>query len=240
MTGTRLGLATPQRLTLVDQTIDAVLALIRERGLKAGDVLPSTAELAASLQVSRPVVREAIAELAGQGLLKRHQGRETVISLPDSAQVERTLRLRFALQGRDVADLQEYREVIEVAAARLAAIRATLDDVTSLQGIHDAMAKATDEHERHRLDQDFHREIARTSGNDMLRLTLDAITPLMFDLRKQAWAGWAAKGHGVAPLLEAHQAILEAIGHRDPEGAAAAMTHHLAQAREGLSGAANH
>jgi DNA-binding GntR family transcriptional regulator len=68
----------------------------------------------------------------------------------------------------------------------------------------------------------------------MLLLTLEGITPLMFDLRRRAWAGWAASGHGVEPLVEAHAAILERIRMRDSEGAATAMTEHLAQARIGL------
>jgi len=61
-------------------------------------------------------VREAIAELAGQGLLRRRQGRETVIALPSAAQVERMLRLRATIRATDMEDLQEFREIIEVAA----------------------------------------------------------------------------------------------------------------------------
>lgn len=223
-----------QRVSLVDQTIDALLELIRDRGLRENDSLPSTAELAASLDVSRPVVREAIAELSGQGLLSRRQGRETLIALPDSAQFERILRLRFAIRGQAMEDLQDFREVIEVAAARLAAERSTLPDLIELTSLHNAMKGAGSEDARHRIDQDFHREIARISGNDMLLLTLEGITPLMVDLRRRAWAGWAASGRGVEPLFQAHAEILERIRERDPKGAAEAMAAHLAQASEGL------
>lgn len=223
-----------QRVSLVEQTIDALLALIRDRGLRENDSLPSTAELAATLEVSRPVVREAIAELSGQGLLSRRQGRETLIALPNSAQFERILRLRFAIRGQAMQDLQDFREVIEVAAARLAAGRSTLADVTALSAIHDTMRAAANEDDRHRIDQEFHREIARISGNDMLLLTLEGITPLMIDLRRRAWAGWAASGHGVEPIIQAHTEILDRIRERDPSGAALAMAAHLAQASEGL------
>ncbi len=225
---------TPQRISLVDQTIDALLALIRDRGLGEDDSLPSTADLATELDVSRTVVREAIAELSGQGLLKRRQGRETVIGLPSSAQLERILRLRFAIRGQDFEDLQDFREVIEVGSVRLAASRSTLADIAALEERQHVMINATNEDDRHLADQDFHREIARISGNDMILMTLEGITPLMFNLRRRAWAGWAASGHGVEPLVEAHAAILEKIRLRDPDGAALAMAGHLAQAREGL------
>lgn len=229
------GVKTPQRLSLVDQTIEAVLALIADRSLREGDLLPATAELAGILGVSRPVVREAIAELAGQGLLKRRQGRETLIALPAAAQFEQMLRLRSAVRGLDSEDLQEYREIIEVATARLAAIRSTAADVAALEQIHQAMVTAAGEDDRHRVDQQFHTEIARIAGNDMLLLTLEGISPLMLDLRKRAWSGWAASGGGVEPLLDAHAEILTAIRERNAEAAATAMTRHLAQAREGLA-----
>ena len=228
-------LPTPKRLSLVDQTIDALLALIAQRGLTEDDRLPSTGELADSLDVSRPVVREAIAELAGQGLLRRRQGRETVIALPSAAQVERMLRLRATIRATDMEDLQEFREIIEVAAARLAAARSTAADIAALEAIQAQMVSAAAEDHRHHIDQDFHSEIARIAGNDMLVLTLEGISPVLFDLRRRAWAGWAASGHGVEPLIEAHASILAAIRSRDGAAAAAAMQQHLAQAREGLT-----
>ena len=61
------------RSTLTDQTVEALLALIEERGLKENDVLPSTSDLATSLGVSRTTIREGIAQLAGQGLFDRRQ-----------------------------------------------------------------------------------------------------------------------------------------------------------------------
>ena len=225
----------PQRLSLVDQTIEALLALIVERGLRENDYLPATAELAQELDVSRPVVREAIAELAGQGLLRRRQGRETLIALPSAAHLEKLLRLRATVRELDLADLQEFREIIEVAAARLAAGRSTAADVAALEGLHRAMVEAQSEAARHEADQRFHLEIARIAGNDLMLLTLEGITPLMLGLRTRAWAGWAASGGGVAPVLAAPAEILEAIRVRDGEAAAAAMSDHLAQARQGLA-----
>lgn len=223
----------------MDQTTDSLLALISNRSLSEGDQLPSTGELAEVLDVSRPVVREAIAELAGQGLLRRRQGRETVITLPSSAQVERMLRLRATLRATDLSDLQEFREIIEVAAARLAAERSNAADVAALRKVHEDMVRAATLDSRHRQDQRFHSEIARIAGNDMLSLTLDGIAPVLFDLRRRAWAGWAASGRGVEPLIDAHAAIIDAIRGRDGDGAASAMRQHLAQAAAGLTGGAD-
>jgi GntR family transcriptional regulator, transcriptional repressor for pyruvate dehydrogenase complex len=224
-----------QRVSLADMAVDELIRLIQDRQLKANDTLPSTAELAEALDVSRTVVREAIAELAGQGLLQRRQGRETVVTLPDAGQLERLLRLRFAVNGADFASLQDYREVIEVGAARLAAERATEADIAALAERLDRL-RAAAEHgdELHLADQEFHREIARVSGNDMILLTIDGITPLLVQLRQHAWTGWTKSGKGVTPIVEAHATILRKIAEHDIEGAGIAMREHLTQATEGL------
>ena len=223
-----------QRVSLADMAVDELIQLIEQRGLKENDALPSTAELAEALDVSRTVVREAIAELAGQGLLQRRQGRETVVTLPDSSQLERLLWLRFAVGGANFESLQEYREVIEVGAARLAAERATDDDIVRIEERLHAQSEASTDDALHEADQAFHREVARASHNDMVLLTIDAITPLLFQLRRHAWSGWTKSGKGIEPIVQAHALVLERIKEHDPEGAMAAMKDHLTQAAEGL------
>lgn len=223
-----------QRMSLANQAVDALLQLIEDRNLKANDVLPSTAELAEVLGVSRTVVREAIAELAGQGLFNRHQGRETVITLPSSHQLERFLHLRFVLHGHDYEDLQEFREVVEVGSARLAAERATESDIEAMERHLATMRTAVTDDDRFQADQAFHVEVARGSGNDMVTLTVEGTTSLLFQLRRRAWSGWTKSGRGTDPIIEAHALILERIRAHDTDGAAAAMKSHLAQASEGL------
>lgn len=222
------------RVSLTDMAVDELIKLIEDRHLKADDALPSTAELAEALDVSRTVVREAIAELAGQGLLSRRQGRETVVAIPDGRQLERLLRLRFAVGGADYASLQTFREVIEVGAARLAAENATPEDVTALEERLTDLRRAKGGEQLYVADQEFHREIARTSGNDMILLTIDGITPLLVRLRRHAWSGWTRSGKGLEPIVQAHAAILDRIKARDAAGAGNAMREHLVQAAEGL------
>lgn len=223
-----------QRTSLADMAVDELIRLIEDSKLKEHDKLPPTTELADILGVSRTVVREAIAKLAGQGILEHRQGREAVVKAPDSSQFERFFRLRFAVNGADYKSLQEYREVIEVGAARLAAQRATPDDIAAITERLNKLRGAATEDEQLRYDQDFHREVARASGNDMILLSIDGITPLLIQLRKRAWAGWTQSGKGVTTIMDAHAAILDQIKAHNPDGASTMMAHHLAQATEGL------
>ncbi|MFI1092467.1 FadR/GntR family transcriptional regulator [Streptomyces sp. NPDC020917] len=224
-----------QRQSLTDMAVDALIGLIEERNLSAGDALPATADLAAELSVSRPVIREAIAELAGQGLLERRQGRETVITMPGPRQLERLLRLRFAITGTQLEDIQDYRQVAEVGSAKLAAIRATESDIEAIRRRLEVLRSVESEEDLHEADQAFHREVARAAGNQLVLLTIDAITPLLHQLRVEAWRGWKESGMGIEPIIEAHAVILDRIIERDPDAAAQAMQDHLLQAGEGLA-----
>lgn len=223
-----------QRMSLSNMAVDELLRLIQERELRASDSLPPTSELAEELDVSRTVIREAIAELAGQGLLQRRQGKETVIQLPNASQLERLLRLRFAVKGADFRSLQEYREVIEVGSARLAAERATPEDIEALSSRLDELIEAAGGDDMHLKDQAFHREIARMSRNDMVLLTLDGITPLLVELRQHAWSGWTRAGGKLDEVIEAHKVVFDAIAAGDGHAAADAMQKHLTQAAQGL------
>lgn len=223
-----------QRQSLADLAVEGLLRLIESRQLAAGDALPSTAELAEAMGVSRTIVREAIAELAGQGLLDRRQGRETLVTLPAAKQLARLLQLRFAVAGADYQALEEYREILETSAARLAAERMQPEDVPRLKSSLQAFIDAETDDEMFNADQEFHQEIARTARNEMLLLALESTNSLLIELRRRAWAGWISAGNEVEPVKSAHAEILQRVLEGDGEAAAQAMQVNLNQARTGL------
>jgi GntR family transcriptional repressor for pyruvate dehydrogenase complex len=222
------------RKTLTDQVADLIAGLIRERGLHAGDPLPATAELSESFNVSRPVVREAIAELAGRGLLRRHQGRESVVTVPGSDHLERLFSYRIEDAGISDEHLQEYRECVEVAAARLAARNATAEDDARLEQRVEAMRSARRRAELLDADVELHRAIAQAGRNELLILTLDAITPLLRSTRAKVWQGLLSAGIARTAIVDNHAEIVARIRERDEDGAAGAMDAHLRDARLAL------
>jgi GntR family transcriptional regulator len=70
------------RQLLYQRVVAYVEQLIAERGLAAGDLLPSYAELADQLQVSLITVRRALEELERAGIVRRHQGLGTYVARP--------------------------------------------------------------------------------------------------------------------------------------------------------------
>ena len=224
----------PQRMTLSKQVSDAIIDLIDETGLREGDALPGTAELAERFKVSIPVVREAIAGLAAIGVLSRKQGKESVVSSPEADHLSRLLKFRIASAQVDVASIQQYREVVEIGSARLAAQHRDDDGMARLEAAHARHEAAASESDFHDADVAFHSAVAHIGGNDLLILTLDAISPLLRHLRETVWEGWVSVGGDRASIVAAHAAVLEAIRAGDADAAADAMAAHLKQARLGL------
>lgn len=220
-----------RRPSLTSLTADAVLDLIHDRRLGEGDTIPSSAEISEALGVSRTVVREAIAELSGQGLLLRQQGAQSVITVPGSKQLERLVRLRFAVRGSDLQQVQELRESIEISAAELAAARATDVDIGELADALADLRKAADIDALHRADLAFHRAVVVAAHNDLMQMMIEAVSPLLDVLLVKVWDGWTESGSSTVVLVEAHALIFDGIVAGDPERAGAAMRSNLAQGR---------
>ena len=68
-----------QRTTLVDQLAQGLVTLIDSRHLQPGDALPSSADIATSFGVSRPVVREAFQILEAQGIIEVANGKRATV-----------------------------------------------------------------------------------------------------------------------------------------------------------------
>ncbi len=223
-----------QRSSLTDQAADAIVELIQDRNLADGDALPATGELAAMFDVSVPVVREAIAGLSTIGLVKRQQGKESVVSTPNASHLATLLRFRIANANVDDAAIQDFREIVEVGNARLAALHRDDKALAELEAALTRLRGVRSEDEQFAADVAFHAAVAQAGGNDLSIMTLEALEPLLRRQRQRVWSGWVAGGGDLDSIIQAHIAILEQIVAQDAPRAADAMSAHLKQARTGL------
>jgi DNA-binding FadR family transcriptional regulator len=223
-----------KRTSLQEQVTEALIDLIATRDLKAGDQLPGSGEIADMLNVSLPVVREAIAGLAAIGLLERHQGREATVAKPNASHLSRLFSLRLVGSSVEDEQLQQFREIVEVGNARLAAQNRSADQLVALEEALSVLSAAKNADELYAADVGFHAAVARAADNDLLELTLESLEPLLWRLRRRTWNGWVNAGGGLRSIIDAHRVIFDAISDGDPDAAAAAMSDHLTQARAGL------
>jgi GntR family transcriptional repressor for pyruvate dehydrogenase complex len=226
------------RETLTDRVVEGILALITDQDLREGDSLPPTRELATRFDVSVVVVREAVAVLAGRGLLVRRQGREPVLALPGHELLTAMLSFRERQEALSHDDILQCRATLEVQSAVLASSKASREyRQASLEKYVHLLLASRDIQAFNDSDLLFHSAVARLSGNRALILIqaslYASIREDLFErsttqLRKVPFADW------LSVMVLDHQTIADAIIRGDRAAAADAMLTHFEKARPGI------
>ena len=125
-----------ERLTTADLVVERIARVIRERNMTPGDRLPGEHELVEQLQVSRSVLREALARLQSMGLVDIHRGRGTFVGTRTSlAKCVQLLRSAVTISPQELRAYVELRSALEVQAVRQAAEHATAADIGQLAAL---------------------------------------------------------------------------------------------------------
>jgi DNA-binding FadR family transcriptional regulator len=215
--------------TLSKQISDALVRRIVRGDIRPGDALPSEEELATQFDVSRPVIREAVKELAVIGLVESRQGRSTRVAQEAEWNPfdSRVLEARSELSTVDevLLELLELRRIIETGACGLAASKRTDSDIKRMETAIAAMAASMDDHERF-TDEDirFHDAVLRATGNRLLVRLIDLIGPLLRVGRRMSLE---RRPDGPAESLRGHRQILRAVKAGDVDRARQTMREHL-------------
>src|SRR5258708_15413045 len=148
--------------------------------LKAGDRLLAERELAVTLGVSRPILREALRSLAMLGLLDIQHGRGAFVRAADASVLRRALTLCLAPEPNILDDVLQARIAIECQAIRLACERASERDLQGIAGTLDTLVDSLDDPEQGGpADYAFHFAILRASTSGSLRKTFQPRSPLL-------------------------------------------------------------
>lgn len=204
--------------SVVDGVHDVIYHRLMALEIAPGARIPIDA-LARELTVSQTPVREALSRLEREGLVRK----EHLIGYSAAPQWTR----------KQFEDLYAFRLLLEPEAARLAVHNMTPEALALLEGTaadmgHDGAPE--DRNARYsrfaRADAQFHDDIMRLSGNEVIRSTLFSqhvhlhIFRLMFHTRVTQEA------------LEEHEELLAAFRARDPDAASRAMREHIERSRD--------
>lgn len=203
-----------------------------------GDVVPGTRlpperQLAATLEVGRSAVREALAALEILGIVDVRPGSGTYLRGSASDLLPQTLRWGLLIGERNTAELIELRSGLEIYVARLAAARADAKAIAALAETLQAMRAAKSEFTAFAsADSRFHRVLSEAAGNGTIVDMLHVVRSLL-----QVYSDRAVHDtDSVLAAIEEHEAILQAVSAADENAAAAAMAAHMATALRRLSG----
>jgi GntR family transcriptional regulator, galactonate operon transcriptional repressor len=204
------------------QTVEIIAGRILSGDTPEGATI-NLAALQVELDVSLTVIRETLKVLTAKGLVDARPRRGTFVrpradwNLLDAD----VIRWQFAA-GADTAlldQLHEVRAIMEPAAARLAAIRATDADLTALDAALAQMARAThDPVAAVAADLTFHRALLHAAHNEWLE-RMKVVLETGLAERDRLVHG--VEGHD--DPVPSHHAVVQAIRARDDGAAERAM-----------------
>ncbi|GAA4323988.1 FadR/GntR family transcriptional regulator [Pigmentiphaga soli] len=216
-----------------EEICDRIRSQLASRQLKPGDKLPAERELAVQFGASRAAVREAIRSLEMAGLVELRKGVKggAFIREGDPAVVTQSLRDMVFLGRLSLESLTESRVILQDAVIRLAAQRATEDDLRALDESIDLTEQLTAagrfEERRVQLVA-FYRLLAMATGNEIMAILVDAVTDIVL--------GVLIRFDAVPRFdtVKVQRRIVELIRQRRPDEAAALMAEHLKSLHEYL------
>jgi GntR family transcriptional repressor for pyruvate dehydrogenase complex len=215
------------------------IELLILRGVRRpGERLPSERELSERMGVSRPSLREALAELQERGLLTSRMGAGVYVADVLGSAFSDALVQLFSNHDEAVFDYIAFRRDMEGLAAERAT---TLGSDTDLKVIDTIFRKMEAAHQKRNpteeagLDADFHLSIIEASHNvimlHMMRSMYQLLREGVFYNRSIMFKQRTTRG----TLLEQHRAINDALQARDPAAARAAVEAHLNFVDQSLS-----
>jgi len=229
--------ASPFQPVATPRTFEAIVRQLKDAiaagALLAGDRLPPERELAERFGVSRATVREALRVLETLGIVGIRRGPDNgsvLLQEPGNA-FATILDLLVALRHVPIADVVEFRVMLETGAARRLAEAPPDAPVEALAALSallaDMAAPDLAQSDFHRLDANFHVALVRSVGNRLLDLVESATDSTLRTLITDV-ALVAADWPRIRPQLEAeHRAIFAAIAGRDPQRATELITEHI-------------
>ncbi|MEP2782246.1 MAG: FCD domain-containing protein [Pseudoruegeria sp.] len=223
---------------LSQSVVRQIEQLILRGVLRPGERLPSEREMSERMGVSRPSLREAVAELQNRGLLETRAGAGIfVASILDSAFSD-TLVALFASHNEAVFDYIEFRRDLEGMAAERAARMGSNIDLQLIDTVYRKMEAAhikRNPADEAALDAEFHLSIVEASHNvimlHMMRSMFNLLREGVFYNRQIMFKQRTTRDS----LLRQHKTINDAIQARDPRAARAAVEDHMTFVERSLS-----
>ena len=195
--------------------------------MHSGELRPgmrlNQAELAGKLGISRTPVRDALIELENEGFVAPSGRRGLVVA---------------EISIDDLIEIYEIREALDGMSARLAAQRASEEQLDALEETHVAMHERLEEFDAYgwtRLNIEFHTQLFDASGNrrmaayrPIIYLSLQRLYTAVTWQRQSPLASWAE-----------HRELLDALHEHDSDRSEQIARAHIADARAMVEAARN-
>ncbi len=220
---------------LTDQVYELLLLEIARGAYVIGERLPSEPQLCTEFGVSRPVIREALARLRADDIVRSRRGSGTYVVREPSHDFA-ALAPSGALA--EIQRANEFRIGMETEAAALAAIRRNADDLKAMEAANGAVAAALEADEvGAEADLDFHRAVALATRNHLFVQGIQMLSaPILTSITVARRLKQIGNRDRLNEVLAEHEEVLAAIRVQDAETARKAMHAHMTKSRDRMHG----
>lgn len=230
-----------RRVPLGVQVAERIRTDISKGGLQPGEELPSEAEYGERFDVSQRVVRDALRTLNNEGIISTRQGKRAVVGSLRPAAMGNYIRFLVDTDPGAIDELMDFRALLEGHAARLAAERASDDDIADMKRALSRVLETGDDLEaRVPADLHLHELISQSCGNRLVDSMLQVLSETLAEERRRGAQITRSKGVGHDETNQQHVALIEAIAARDGDAAERRAVEIVQRALGYWSAAARH
>lgn len=214
--------------------IDRIRDMIRNGELAPGDRLPPERKLAEAFGVSRNSLRQAFQALAERNIIESRQGNGTyLLTSPEAVFTGDVILEAINEQSGLLHDIIEFRRMMEPQIAALAAERIRPEALDRLKIlVCDQQRALMAGKEDDSFDTEFHRQLARCSGNKVISQVMTAIQGIVNESRST----WLQSCERRNASVDGHLRIIDALESRDAAAACTAMKNHIAEIESHIFG----
>ncbi|MBQ5951938.1 MAG: FadR family transcriptional regulator [Lachnospiraceae bacterium] len=210
--------------TVADTVFERLFKRIASGEFLPGDKIPSENELCAQWGVSRNTLRSAINRLATMGILETRRGDGSYVRQFGVQTYINTFIPAMLINEDSLMELIQLRKAIEVASARLAAERATPEDIEALEDCYEASTRAGENMKVYAESTvDFHYQVAVTSKNQIFS-TMMEIIKFIITSKMENFLVFSRNDKNSTYY---HFMILQAIKNHKPDEASFLMEAHM-------------
>lgn len=205
--------------------------MIQEGDYPLNSRLPPERVLCETIGVSRATLRKVLATLAAEGQIWRHVGKGTFVGSPPAGGLD---DLPSIASRSNPAEVMQAREMIEPELARLAALNSSAAEIDEMRHCIRRTKSARNWRTYEMWDNRLHRTVAKAGGNGCMLAVFDMVNGVR---RAVTWG--RLRRYDLTPehshhSFSEHDALVDAIEHRDTDLAAKLMRAHLREVRRDL------
>lgn len=215
-----------KKANLSKQLADHMIKQIENGSIELGAKLPNEIQLASFFNVSRNILRESLKILESYGIIDTTDGKGTFISASALVNIRNKCFFDSIRSNSSIHVSMETRLILEPQLAYYAALRCTSDDLEKIESIIRPYSQSNDNAEELLDDYDFHIQLSKISGNEILS---NLITSLVYSLRDSDYAQFNKYVDRITleRSIKEHHLIVQTLREHNPEAARKLMTEHL-------------